>query len=231
MAELGLNTKQQGYSISADGGNGVARTAQGDREGALFVGDMQSKYRQWLLDGRVFQGSTDTAYATTTLENNTALDQTEPFILLDAPSSIVLVPLYVKIAPAVIWETGDEIMAITSDTAGYSAGGDDMTVTNMAAVNSGDSALRSSVLTAAKDGDAAMTAAAATNPRLVDIHQHLTGNLAAPYVYNAINGDNPPVFIHGAGSFQVMLARTTTTVEVLYTVIWAELPSLAMVNA
>ena len=229
MAELGLRVQQQSDSLAVDG-TGVV-TGAGDRERALFTGDMQSKYRQWALAGRVFQGSSDTALGLTTVENNTALDATEPFILLDAPSSIILVPLYVKIAPAVIWETGDEVAVFTSDTAGYSAGGDDMTVTNMAAHSSVGSALRASVLTAAKDGDAAMTSVAATNPRTVDVHQHLTGNLAAPYVYNAINGDNPPVFIHGAGSFQVMLARTTTTVEVLYTVIWAELDKNALVNS
>lgn len=228
MAEMGLNVQQQG---DGNGSDSTTRTAAGTRMGELFTAEPGSLYNRWLRAGKVFQGQFATEGGTATIENNTAIDLTEPFLLLDVPSSKILVPLFVKIAPAVVWETGDEIVVYTSDTLGFSAGGAAMDVRNMAAVSSLDSALGSTALTSAVDGDSVLTMAAATNVRLLDVHHHITGNLAAPYIYNAINGQNPMVMIHGVGSFAVMCARTTTTVEVLYTVMWAELDKSELVNS
>lgn len=228
MAELGLNIQQQGYSVSTDGP--VGRTAQGTRSGALFVAEL---YDQWLRAGKVFSvGGGDAPVITATLENNTAIDLTEPFLLHDIPSSKVVVPIMVKVSPAVIWETGDEIVVYASDAVGYSSGGDTLasTIRNLAVPGSGDSELAATATTAIYDGDAVLTMAAVSEVRVIDAVHRLTGDLFSPYEYNILKGD-PMVMLHGPSSFAVMIARTTSTVEVLYTYIWAELDKNELVNS
>jgi len=228
VTEIGINVQQQGYSVSADGG--PTRTLQGTRSGALFTAEL---YDQWLRAGKVFSvGGGDAPVITSTVENNTAIDLTEPFLLHDVPSSKVVVPIMVKVSPAVVWETGDEIVLYASDAVGFSAGGDTLaaTIRNLAVPGSGDSELAATATTAIYDGDAALTMAAVSEVRVIDAVHRLTGDLFSPYEYNILKGD-PMVMLHGPSSLALMIARTTTTVEVLYTYIWAELDKNELVNS
>ena len=219
--------QQQGR---ANGSDGVYGAAYRNRGGQLEVNTVHGMYDSWLRAGKVFEGHFATEGGTATIENNTAIDLTEPFILLSAPSSKVLVPIKIKVAPAVVWETGDEYILYTSDTEAYSSGGAAMDKVNFAAVSGADSSLGTSALAQAWDGDSALTAAALTNPRIIDFGHFLTGGLHLPYEYNILKGD-PIVMLHGAGSVMLMIARTTTTVECAYSVVWAELDKSELVNS
>lgn len=228
MAELGLNIQQQGYSVSSDGG--AVRSAQGTRSGGLYVAEL---YDQWLRAGRVYGvGGSDTQVGTSTLENNTGIDLTEPFFMIDVPSSITLVPIRFKAQKDAVWETGDEIVVYASDATGVSAGGDDLsaTIQSFAVPGSSDSDIRSTSITDIYDGDAALTMAAVSNVRVIDVTNRLTGDLYSPYEYNILKGD-PMIMIHGPAAFAVMMANTTTTAEVLYTCQWAELDKNELVNS
>ena len=227
MTEMAGFVQQQGASNGADGSS---RTLAANRMGALVTSSPQAMYDQWLRAGKVFEGHFATEGGLSTIENNTAIDLTEPFIILSAPSSKILVPIKIKVSPAVVWETGDEYILYTSDTEAYSAGGNAMDKVNLAAVSSLDSALGTSALAQAWDGETPLTAAALTNPRIIDAGHFLTGGLHLPYEYNILKGD-PMVMLHGAGSIMLMIARTTTTVDTLYSVVWAELDKSELVNS
>ena len=226
MTALEATTQQQGRGNIADDSTS---NLYKNRGGQLEVNTIQGMYDSWLRAGKVFEGHFATEGGFATIENNTAVDLTEPFLLLDITSAKVLVPIRIKVAPAVVWETGDEYILYTSDTAGYSAGGAAMDVRNMAHVSSLDSALGTSVAVA-YDGDSVLTSVALTNPRIIDAGHFITGGLYIPYEYNILKGD-PWVMIHGGGSLQLMIARTTTTIEAFYTIVWAELDKSELVNS
>lgn len=233
MTEFAGNVQQQSDTITADN---RTRTVALDREGALFGGSNEEKYRQWLAAGKVFAvGGGDGgmgAPASSTIENNTAIDLTEPFFVMDIPSSIVVVPILIKITPAVVWETADEIVVYASNAAGYASGGDDLsaTIENMAVPGASDSELGTTAITTIRDGDAALTMAAVSDARILDFTNRLTGDLHSPYEYNILKG-SPLTMIHGVASLAVMVARTTSTVEVHYQVVWAELDKNSLVNS
>lgn len=193
------------------------------RNGGLVTA---SQYDLLLRGGRVFNGSKDVPGDLATLENNTAIDLTEPFLRVSIKSGYSLIPLYITVQPAVVWETGDEYILYTSDTDTYSAGGDAMLVRNLAQNTANKSVVRQTQSQNAYDGDSALTEGAVTNARVLDAGHHLTGGLYLPYEYNAMPGQkHPATVIDGPGSLCLMLARTTTTVECLYTMVWAEVPS------
>lgn len=227
MTELGGAIQQQTYTVASDG---TTRTVAMNRSGGLVVSSPQAMYDQWLRAGKVFEAHFATEGGTATVENNTAVDLTEPFFRATVPSSKICVPIMIKVQPAVVWETGDEVIAFTSDTDTYNAGGAAPDIRNMAAVSSVDSSLGSSALTNVFDGDSVLTEDALTNPRIFDSWVALTGGLHVPYEYNILKG-NPPIFIHGESSWGIAIARTTTTVEVYYNVIWAELDKNELVNS
>src|SRR3990167_2993522 len=226
MAEIGVSVQQQGRGNGADA---TVMTAAGNRQGALVVSSPQAMYDQWLRAGKVFENHASTAGTYVTVENNTAIDLTEPFFRMTCPSSKILVPLYIKVQGAVIWETADEFILYTSDTDTFSTGGLAGITHNMAAVSSLDSALGTTAMTNVFNGDTVLTEAAVTNPRVLDFTNRLTGDLFSPYIYNALNGSNPLTFIHGPSSLCLMIARTTTTIEVAYQVVWAELDKSELV--
>ena len=233
MTEIAASVKQQGYTTQADQSGSSVRTLQADREGALFTGDISSKYRQWLLAGNIHMtGGGDSPIGLATIENNTSLDLTEPIFLMDVPSSKVVVPIMIKVAPAVVWETGDEYALYASNATGYSAGGDDLSavIENAAVEGSGDSEISATAITSIYDGDAALTMAAVSDVRVIDAGHFLTGELGKPYEYNVLKGD-VPVYLHGVSSLALAIARTTTTAEAFITAVWAELDKTALVNS
>lgn len=224
---LSARSQQRARSVSASDTNDSPLYS--NRGGQLEVNTIQGMYDSWLRAGKVFQATGDTFGATSTIENNTAIDLTEPFFRLSVPASRTIVPIMFKAAPAVVWETGDEVAMFIGDTATYNTGGDVCLVKNMTVFNAGSQTLRETLATNVRDGDAALTEDTLTNPRLIDVHHFITGGLHLPYEYNILKG-NPWSYITGPATWGVMIARTTTTVEVLYTAMWAELDKEELSN-
>ncbi len=227
MTEIAVNIQQQGYSVSADGVG--SRTLQGDREGALFGGTIQDKYRQWLLGGKVFQASFATPGGTATIEANATLDLVESFFRMTCPSSHVLVPLFFSCDNIAVWTTADAMYHWTTDTDTFTSGGADPTVINHANQGSGDSVLGTTAMQNIKDGDSPLVEAGQTNPRLISTKTKLTGDLFSPLVYNVLNGD-PYTYIHGESSWNVVF-ENASAVECHYLAIWAELDKNTLVNS
>lgn len=219
--------QQQSRQIASDGGNTSVHVNRG---GAMEVNSIQGLYDRWLRAGQVFEGHFATEGGTATIENNTAVDLTEPFLTMGIPASKAVVILQVKVASAVVWETGDEVVMYASDTnVSATAGGAAADIRSLFIDNQGTGTPASTAVTLF-DGDAALTDGTLTNPRILDVHHFLTGGLHLPYEYNVLQGD-PWFYIRGAASWGLMIARTTSTVEVLYTIKWAELDKNELVNS
>ncbi len=227
MAENGLRVQQQSDSISVDG-TGVV-TQRGDREGAAFDGSIESKYRQWLVAGKVFSAQFATPGGTATAEANTDEDLTEPFFRMTVPSSKVLVPIRVLLQSTVVWVTAYGMFLYAVDTDTYTTGGAAPLVTNQAMPGSGDSALGTTAMTNVFDGDSVLTEAAQTNPLFIHYDGKLTGDVHTPLEYNILKGD-PMTMIHGESSFNVVL-ELAGALELHYIVTWAELDKNALVNS
>jgi hypothetical protein len=226
MTEIAINVQQQSDGITADG---RTRTVAGDREGALFGGTNEEKYRQWLAAGKVFSAQFGTPGGTATLEANATLTLTEPFFRMTVPSSHVLVPIRVLVNNIAVWDTADAMYLFSVDTNTYSSGGAAPDVDNFANPGSGDSALGTVSCTNIYDGDSALTESAQTNPRLMHVQTKLTGDLFSSFEYNILKGD-PMHMIHGESSFYVVFENGGAE-EVHYSVIWAELDKNTLVNS
>lgn len=227
MTDVRGFVQQQSRSIPSDGNWASAYV---NRSGGFEVNSIQGQYDSWLRRGIVFEGHFATEGGTATIENNIAVDLTEPFLTMGIPASKAVVIIQVKVAAAVVWESGDEVVMYASDTnVSATAGGAAGDVRSLFIPGSGTGQPASSAVTF-YDGDAALTDGTITNPRILDVHHFLTGGLHLPYEYNVLKGD-PWFYIQGAASWGLMIARTTTTVEVLYTVKWAELDKNELVNS
>jgi len=212
--------QQVGRALLNDGDSGES-FSQG-RDGALLTMD---QYNRWLRAGYVWNFTKDVAGDLATIENNTAIDLAEPFLRTTVNAGFTMVPLHIEVQPAVVWETGDEFILYTSDTDTYSAGGDALQVQNAAQSNSLVPKFQTAPFSNSFDGDAALTEGAVTNSRVIHAGHHLTGGLHLPYEYSAMPGSGRPyVTIQGPGSLCLMLARTTTTVEALFSMTIAALP-------
>jgi hypothetical protein len=227
MTDIRGFIQQQSRGVTPDG---TWNNAYRNRGGQLEVNSLQGMYDSWLRAGRVFSAHFATEGGFATLENNTAVDLTEPFWRATVPAATVMVPIKIKVVPAVVWETGDEYILYTSDTDTYTTGGAASDVRGLFIDNQGSGNPLSSTLTSVYDGDSALTEGAVTNPRILDFGHFLTGGLYLPYEYNIFKGD-PWTMIHGPASICLMIARTTTTIECAYSVIWAELDKNELVNS
>ena len=222
MTTVGGFVKQVGRALFNDGDPG--QLAQ-FRDGSLVTGDITSLYNSWLRAGKVWEAHFATESGTATVENNTAIDLTEPFFRMAVKAGKVVVPISVKLAKAVVWETGDEVVVIASDTDATASGGAAPAIRNLAVgtantqIGDGDNGVQNPL-----DGDSPITEAAITRSRVLDNHHFITGELGVPYEYNALKGDGW-CMIEGEGTFLVYLANTTTTDEVFYSVKWAVLDS------
>lgn len=228
MAEMGVSVQQQGRS--ALNSDGTTVTAAALRGGEIVTSSVDALYSQWLRAGQVFEAHFATEGGTATIEQNAAMDLTEPFFRLTVPSSKIFVPIRVKVSNQAVWTTADAIVLLTSDTDTYSSGGAAPDVRNLAAVSSLDSALGSTAMTSIYDGDSVLTEAALTNPRTIDVKHFLTGGLFIDYEYNILKGD-PMVMVHGPSSFLAACKLAAAGAEVLYSVVWAELDKSALVNS
>lgn len=228
MADIAVRVQQQSDSIALDG-TGVT-TVRGDREGAMFGGTIEEKYRQWLVAGRVFEAHASGADLQALAEIGVKLNFPEPYWRASVPSSIVVVPIRVKVSPLVIWVTASEIALWTSDTDTFNTGGAASDVNNMASVASIDSALGSVASTNILDGQSALTEDALTNPRIIDMHVVSTGSLSVPYEYNILKGD-PMTMIHGPAAWGIVVAPGGSAIECMYSVTWAELDKNTLVNS
>mgnify|MGYP005815061709 CR=1 FL=1 len=220
MTTVGGKIQQIGRALFKDGDTG--QLVQ-ERDGALLTGDITSLYNDWIRAGKVWEAHFATETGTATVENNTAIDLTEPFFRMAAKSGKVIVPISVKIAAAVVWETADEVVVIAADTDAGASGGAAPDVRNLAVGSTSTSiGANDNGVDTPLDGDSAITEGTITNARVLDNHHFLTGGLYLPYEYNALKGDGW-TYIEGPGTFLVYVARTSSTVDVFYSVKWAAL--------
>lgn len=226
MTLLGATVQQQSRSVYTDGNDGNLRMTRG---GQLEINSMAGLIDSWIRQGRVFETHAATEGGLTTIEANASFDLTEPFFRLTIPSTIVFVPLYVKVATSAVWTTADLIMMGCSDTDTYSSGGLACnTAMSLFVDNQGTGTPRSSAVTNLYDGDTVLTEGTVTNPRILDVWSAVTGNLYSPYLWSVLAGNIPP-YIHGPASF--WMVEKGATQEVLYSVIWAELDKNELVNS
>ncbi len=220
MTTVGGFVRQVGRSLFKDGSPG--QLAQ-FRDGSLVTGDITSLYNSWLRGGKVWEAHFADEAGTATIENNTAIDLLEPFFRMAAKPGKVIVPISVKLASAVVWETGDEVVVIASDTDAGASGGVAPDIRCLAVgtagsqIGDGDNGV-----TGALDGDSPITEGSITNARVLDNHMFITGGIHLPYEYNILKGDAWSM-IEGPGTFLVYLTHTTTTEELFYSVKWAAL--------
>lgn len=219
--------QQQSRSVASDGGNTSVHVNRG---GAMEVNAINALYDRWVRAGQVFEAHFATEGGTATIENNTAIDLTEPFFRLTVPASKAIIPIQFKMIGAVVWETADSVVMYAADTDTYTSGGAAADVKSLFIDNTDTGTPLSSAATNVRDGDSALTEATLTNPRIIDVHTFLTGGLFIPYEYNILKGD-PWFYLHGAAAWCVAAARTTTTIEVLYTAKWAEIDKNELVNS
>ena len=220
MTTVGGFVRQVGRELFKD--RNSAQLAQ-NRDASLITGDITSLYNTWLRAGKVWEAHFATEGGTATVENNTAIDLTEPFFRAAVKAGKVVVPISVYISSAVVWETADEWVVGAYDTDAAASGGAAPDVRNLA-VATGSTAVgdNDNGVDTPLDGDSAITEGTATNFRVLKNGHHLTGGLYIPIEYNILKGDEMAM-VEGPGVFGVWLARTTGTVEVLYSVKWAAL--------
>lgn len=226
MTEIAVRVQQQSDRITADGQPAV--TLAGDRERALFTGDINSKYMQWLLAGKVFETHNLVIGTALTLEINAAYDPLEPYFRMTVPSSITMVPILFSVMTAAALSVFDFYTLTAHDTDTFSADGlAGASVQGLFIDNQGSGNPKSSVLTSVLNGDTAMTEGAATNLRL--IHQEQIINVTDGFKgYNVLKGDAVAA-IHGPASFLVTFQNAGAE-ELDYHLVWAELDKNYLVN-
>ena len=228
MVEIATKVQQQSDTIATDGP--TAHSVRGDREGALFGGTNEEKYRQWLVAGKVFEAHATGADLQAEAEIGVKLNFVEPYWRASLPSSIVVVPIKVKVEAVTVWVTASEFAVYTSDTDTFTTGGAESDVTNLANVSSLDSALGTTACTNIRDGQGGLTEGALTNKRILDMELKTTGGLFSPYEYNVLKGDTL-TYIHGPAAWGVVVAPGSSAIECMYSVVWAELDKNALVNS
>ncbi len=220
MTTVGGFVKQVGRALFKDDASGQLAQL---RDGSLNTSEISSLVQSWTRAGKVFGAQFATEGGSATLENNTALDLTEPFYRMAVKSGKVIVPISVYIAGALVWDTGDEWLIGAYDTDAGAAGGATPDIRNLAiatagaAVGDNDNGVSDPL-----DGDSPITEGATTNLRVLKTGHFLTGGLHLPLEYSILKGDDLTM-IEGSSVFGVWLARTTTTLEVFYSVKWAAL--------
>lgn len=226
MTEIAVRVQQQSDRIGTDNST---RTVAGDREGALFTGDINSKYMQWLLAGKIFETHNLVVGTALTLEANAAYDPLEPYVRMTIPSSVTMVPIAVSITTAAALSVFDYYTLTAHDTDTFSTGGlAGAGVQSLFVDNQGDGNPESSVLTNVLNGDTALTESAATNLRL--IHQSQIINVTDLFTpYNVLKGD-PVAAIRGPAAFMLTFQNAGAE-ELNYHVIWAELDKNYLVNS
>ena len=225
MTTVALNIQQQSSTVVLDGST---RTAAGDREGALFTADIQSKYMQWLLAGKVFETHQAVVATAVTLEANATYDPLEPFFRFTVPSSRTVVPIKVKLVASTAWAAFDRMVVTVHDTDTFNTGGlAGSGVQGLFIDNQGSGNPASSVVTNVLNGDTDLTENAATNLRVIS--ETIAIGTGDPILeYNVLKGDSVAA-IHGPASFLVNVEAAGAE-EIFYQVVWAELDKNYLVN-
>ena len=224
MTEIAVKTQQQSDSISSDG-NTI--TVAGDRERALFTGDINSKYMQWLLAGKVFEAHQADVATAVTLEANATYDPLEPMFSMLIPASITVVPIFFELQFSAAHTAFDRLVMTAHDTDTTSSGG--LATSGAASLFIDNQGAGNPVTSAVTllDGDTAMTEAAATNLRQIWSKIVIgTGDIIPPF--NALKGD-PTCAISGPAKLLVG-GDVGAAEEVFYHAIWAELDKNYLVN-
>lgn len=227
MADSAVKIQQQGDTTVVDGPASV--TLAGDRERALFTGDINSKYMQWLLAGKIFETHQADIATAVTLEANATYTPTEPFFRMTIPSSITLVPIFFEIQFSAAHTAFDRVVMTAHDTDTVSSGGlAGSAVQSLFIDNQGTGNPETSAATSVLNGDTALTESAATNLRQIWSKIVIgTGDIIP--AFNALKGD-PTAAIHGAATWLVT-GDNAGAEEVFYHAIWAELDKQYLQNA
>ncbi len=222
MTTVGGFIQQIGRTILKDGGPG--QLAQ-NRDESLITNDITSLVNTWLRGGKLWEAHFATEGGTATVESNAAIDLTEPFFRMAVKSGKVIVPISVYVAPATVWETGDEWIVGAYDTDAAATGGALPDIRNMVVNNGSQPAIgdNDNGVNNPLDGDSAITEGAVTNFRVIKNGHELTGGLHLPVEYSILKGDAMGM-LEGPSVFGVWLA-STSGIEVLYSVKWAVLDS------
>lgn len=154
-----------------------------------------------------------------------AIDATEPSFMFDVPTGTTVIPLEVNISIEDAADV-DNIFAIMYDDINrYSSGG----VAAVAARNLRTDDPRASTVINLYSGDTALTAAAASDERLIWTAASefaAVNTLGAPWVleWSVKKNATFPVLV-GPASFLVYAHETTAAMEFTVVATWAELPS------
>ena len=225
-----LNIQTQAYGTTTTG-TGVWR---GTRSGAGFVSD---QVQQWRMAGKVFQTHNPTIGTAITFSAAAAGGHvlTAPSIRFSVPTSLVVVPLRLKVTFSAMAGTPNEMALVATDTDTYSSGGTSVTLAAYNRVVDGVTSLGTSAVTNLRSGSgSALVEGTITNPRVIDIQYFARADAVsepkADWSWSA-HRDGGFTYIHGAASVLVYISAVTTASAGEFILEWAELDKSEVVNS
>lgn len=226
-----VKVQTQNYSITSDSTTGVWH---GTRSGAGFMADL---VHQWRLAGKVFQTHNPTLGTAITFSAAAAGGHvlTAPSIRMSVPTSLVVVPLRLKVEFSAMAGAPNEFALIATDTDTYTSGGTSVTLTAYNSVVDGVTALGTSAVTNLRSGSgSALVEGTITNPRVIDIGYFVRADAAAePHAkwdWSA-ERDGGFYYVHGAASILIYISAVTTASAGEFIFEWAELNKSEVVNS
>jgi hypothetical protein len=205
---------------SRETSDGVLEKLWAQRDGSLVTIPWDTALA---LDGKVFNVSnTVQEGGATALIGETApgTANINPSLLIDVPEGVTIIPLEVSVMPEGTGTQGDWVIRInTDDTTRYASGGAALTPINMRKDNRAKSSC------ACYDGSTQIVASANTDDDIIwtGSTDH-SARANEPQVWTA-KEYIPPILV-GPASLLVFVIVTTVDEEVLFSVKWAELPSI-----
>lgn len=222
--------EQQSYSVSPDDANVAWR---GTRSGAGFT---SSIIDQWRRAGKVFQTHNPTLGTAITFSAAAAGGHvlTAPSIRFSVPSSLVVVPLRLKVRFSAMAGTPNEMALVASETDTYSSGGTSVTLTAYNTVIDNATDLATSAVTNLRSGSgSALVEAALVDPRVIDIQYFARADAVsepkAEWNFSAA-AEDALYYVSGPASILVYISAVTTASAGEFVLEWAELDKSEIVN-
>ena len=226
-----IKAKQQNDSIAADD---TFRSVAGTRGGALYTGDLID---QWTRAGKVYTTHNPTIGTAITFSAAAAGGHvlTAPSIRMSVPTSLVVVPLRLRVVFSAMAGTPNEMALVATDTDTYTSGGTSVTLTTFNKVVDGVTALGTSAVTNLRSGSgSALVEAALTNPRVIDIQYFARADAVsepkAEWDWSA-KRDAGFTYVHGNASILIYISAVTTASAGEFVFEWAELSKSEIVNS
>ncbi|KKN62511.1 hypothetical protein LCGC14_0511270 [marine sediment metagenome] len=206
---------------NAAGMTGDARTAAVSNQQSLIIGN---EVRQWIKEGRVFQGGTG-VLSTPEAENATALTRQQPNFMVRVPASMVIIPVFGLIAPEA---TGAAVYEVLISCCNNDPGTANRTAIEPVNVNTRYSLASSRVLAYKTDAGASGTAPTGVADLLRLYNQAdfdaITGAPTPPTIYSPRHGLGQECVIGNGSSVNAFMAHfnvgTSATFFSIFT--WAE---------